>query len=786
MKKIIKRTILITLLLALALAVAYFVPSIIKVLNLQKEAIAIVKSSSKSTFMETKTTIVYDAYDEELCQIKNIKDMYYVDFSEIPETLADAFIVMEDHDFYSHKGIDYKAIIRATFVNKQRGEIVQGASTITQQLARNIFLSQEVTWDRKIEEMFIAGEMEKRYSKDQILEFYLNNIYFGNGYYGVEAAAKGYFSKHVSELTLPEQAFIAAIPNGPTKYNPLTNFENTDTRRKLILRKLYDEDYISSMTFYTSYHEEVVLALADNSEVSDSVATYVRHCATESLMEAVGFTFRYNFDSEDDYNSYMDMYDSYYNRYQQMLVGGGYTIYTSIDRDIQDKLQNALDEGLSGYTEVSDEGIYKMQGSATCIDNETGNVVAIVGSRSQDGPSLGLNRAYQSYRQSGSAIKPLSVYLPYFMKGHFPEETMTDEYIPGGPLNADRSYAGEMTLADAIKYSKNTIAWKVYQEVTPQVGISYLMKMGFKKVWYDKDYNAAALGGFTYGVTSEEMAGAFATIANDGVYRKATCIRKIYGPEGKLIRDESERGGRVYSSMICREMTEVLQTVVNGGGTGGAAAVDGWEIAGKTGSTNSDKDLWFCGYSPYYTTAVWMGYDYPEQIHGGNATTIIFREFMTQIHEGLVHKSFPQAKHNNSGNSGNSGNTNNEPATINPEDNTEYQEPETFGNGQEQDGQNINNAGVTDGDVLQGTTGTGTAGTTGSANSGTTGATGSGTTGTAGTAGNQGTSGTTASSNNRNDNATMVYPGTDVDTDVSGYQDKDAPVRGDADAGTIQ
>lgn len=235
--------------------------------------------------------------------------------------------------------------------------------------------------------------------------------------------------------------------------------------------------------------------------------------------------------------------------------------------------------------------------------------------------------------------------------------------------------------------------------------------------------------------------------------------------------------------MTCREMTEVLQTVVNGGGTGGAAAVDGWEIAGKTGSTNSDKDLWFCGYSPYYTTAVWMGYDYPEQIHGGNATTIIFREFMTQIHEGLVHKSFPQAKHNNSGNSGN---TNNEPATINPEDNTEYQEPETFGNGQEQDGQNINNAGVTDGDVLQGTTGTGTAGTTGSANSGTTGATGNGITGTAGNAGNQGNSGTTASSNNRNDNATMVYPGTDVDTDVSGYQDKDAPVRGDADAGTIQ
>ena len=287
------------------------------------------------------------------------------------------------------------------------------------------------------------------------------------------------------------------------------------------------------------------------------------------------------------------------------------------------------------------------------------------------------------------------------------------------------------------------------------------------------------------------MAGAFATIANDGVYRKATCVRKIYGPEGKLIRDESERGGRVYSSMTCREMTEVLQTVVNGGGTGGAAAVDGWEIAGKTGSTNSDKDLWFCGYSPYYTTAVWMGYDYPEQIRGGNATTIIFREFMTQIHEGLVHKSFPivqrnnQSSNKNSGNSGNPGNADNEPATMNPEENTENQEPETFGEGQ--NGQNVNNAGITDGDALQGTTGTGTDGTTGSGNSGTTGAAGNGgTTGTSGNSGSQGTSGTTGSSGNRNDNATMVYPGIDVDTDVSGYQDKNAPVRGDADAGTIQ
>ena len=644
MKKIIKRIFLITLLLVLVLAIAYVVPKLVQVRNMQSEAKTLVSKSTDATFMETKTTIVYDSNGDELCQIKNSKDMYYVDMSQIPETLADAFIVMEDQDFYTHSGIDYKAIIRAMLVNQSRGEIVQGASTITQQLARNIFLSQEVTWERKIEEMFIAGEMEKKYKKEKILEFYLNNIYFGNGYYGVEAAAKGYFNKHASELTISEQAFIAAIPNGPTRYNPLTNFDNTMSRRNVILRKLYDGDYISSMTYYTAYNESVNLSPSESTETSDSVVTYVRHCAAESLMEAAGFTFRYNFESDEDYESYQEMYDNYYTRYQQALVSGGYTIYTSINPDIQSKLQTILDEELSSYTELSDDGVYKMQGSATCIDNASGNVVAIVGSRSQEGGGLNLNRAYQSYRQSGSAIKPLSVYLPYFMLGHTPDEMMSDSYIADGPQNADRSYAGDMTLRDAVKYSKNTIAWKVYQEVTPRVGISYLMKMGFKKVWYDRDYAAAALGGFTYGVTSEEMAGAYAAIANDGMYRKATCIQSVYGPKGELIRDESQRGSRIYSSNCSRIMTNVLQSVMEPGGTGTSAAVDGWQIAGKSGSTNSDKDIWFCGYSPYYTTAVWMGYDYPQEIHGVNATQPIFKKFMSAIHENLVVKSFAEPK----------------------------------------------------------------------------------------------------------------------------------------------
>ncbi len=362
MAKKVKWAILFIVLALLAAGGIYLAPKAAAVWRMRRIAKAFVDSSTQSTFKETKTTLVYDKNGEELCQIKSSKELYYVTFDQIPKTLANAFVVMEDRDFYNHSGIDYKAIVRAALANQKSSEIVQGASTITQQLARNIFLTQEVTWERKIEEMFIAWDLEKKYSKEEILEFYLNNIYFGNGYYGVEAAARGYFSKSVSELTLSEQAFIAAIPNNPSKYNPLTNFENTLKRRDLILEQMYDTDYITSMDFYTAKSEEVVLNQPQQEKEDNSVVTYVRHCATESLMKSAGFSFRDNFDTQEEQDEYESLYDTYYTRCQQMLLSGGYTIYTSFDMELQEKLQRAVDENLSQYTELSDEGVYKMQG----------------------------------------------------------------------------------------------------------------------------------------------------------------------------------------------------------------------------------------------------------------------------------------------------------------------------------------------------------------------------------------------------------------------------------------
>lgn len=288
-RRLIRRLILLTLLLAFVTTLAIFSPKIVKIIKLAQEAKELVNKSSLDTFMASGTTVIYDTDGNELCTMRESKDMYYVDIGQIPDTLQKSFVVMEDKDFYKHKGIDFKAIIRAVIANTENDEIVQGASTITQQLAKNIFLSQEVTWQRKVKEIFVAWDLEKKYTKDQILEFYLNNIYFSNGYYGVGAAARGYFDKEVSELTVAEQVFIAAIPNNPTRYNPLTNYDNTVGRRDLILGKLYENDMINSMNYYTALDTQVVLAQQPEVSKNNSVETYARHCATESMMQANGF-----------------------------------------------------------------------------------------------------------------------------------------------------------------------------------------------------------------------------------------------------------------------------------------------------------------------------------------------------------------------------------------------------------------------------------------------------------------------------------------------------------------
>lgn len=636
------------LVLVLGAAAYYFYGGYGKqVEELRQEAVRLVRQSDVNTFKANQTSIVYASDGSVISTLKGEKDSYYVSIEEMPVDVVTAIVSIEDKKFFRHHGIDYRALLRAVKAMVQNGEVKQGGSTITMQLARNIFLSQEKTWQRKVEEMYIATELENKYSKNQILEFYLNNIYFGNGYYGIQSAARGYFDRDVESLSLSQIAFLCAIPNNPTLYDPVTNKDNTVSRRDRILKNMLDDGKISQMDYAQAVAEQITLNRPQALAKNDYVETYTYYCATRALMEQQGFVFHEDFKTDEEQQAYEDTYSALYSECQKKLYTGGYRIYTSIDLSLQDELQQSVNDTLSGYTGVNDEGVYELQASAVCIDNDNGYVRAIVGGRSQEFPGYTLNRAYQSFRQPGSAIKPLTVYTPSFEQNYTPDSIVTDEPIEDGPRNANGTYLGEITVRTAVEKSVNTIAWKLYDQLTPDKGLSYLKAMNFSRI-SPSDYRlATALGGFTNGVSALEMASGFAAIENDGYYRTPTCIVKIEDGNGTVLYDSGQKPVLIYKKNAARMMTDVLKGVITNG-TGKGLDLGDMPCAGKTGTTNDQKDGWFVGYTRYYTTSVWVGYDMPKKLQGLMGNTYpgkIWQSFMSKAHEGLEPLEFlPYAK----------------------------------------------------------------------------------------------------------------------------------------------
>lgn len=626
------------LVLVLGAAAYYFYGGYGKqVEELRQEAVRLVRQSDVNTFKANQTSIVYASDGSVISTLKGEKDSYYVSIEEMPVDAVTAIVSIEDKKFFRHHGIDYRALLRAVKAMVQNGEVKQGGSTITMQLARNIFLSQEKTWQRKVEEMYIATELENKYSKNQILEFYLNNIYFGNGYYGIQSAARGYFDRDVESLSLSQIAFLCAIPNNPTLYDPVTNKDNTVSRRDRILKNMLDDGKISQMDYAQAVAEQITLNRPQALAKNDYVETYTYYCATRALMEQQGFVFHEDFKTDEEQQAYEDTYSALYSECQKKLYTGGYRIYTSIDLSLQDGLQQSVNDTLSGYTGVNDEGVYELQASAVCIDNDNGYVRAIVGGRSQEFPGYTLNRAYQSFRQPGSAIKPLTVYTPSFEQNYTPDTIVVDEPIEDGPRNANGTYLGEITVRTAVEKSVNTIAWKLYDQLTPDKGLSYLKAMNFSRI-SPSDYRlATALGGFTNGVSALEMASGFATIENDGYYRTPTCIVKIEDGNGTVLYNSGQNPVLIYKKNAARMMTDVLKGVITNG-TGKGLDLGDMPCAGKTGTTNDQKDGWFVGYTRYYTTSVWVGYDMPKKLEGLMGNTYpgkIWQSFMSKAHEGL-------------------------------------------------------------------------------------------------------------------------------------------------------
>lgn len=611
------------------------------ILSLKAKAERIAEQSREEDFKSALTTIVYDANGEKISTLRSEKASYYLKYEELPRWAVDVMLVTEDKKFYAHEGVDFLANVRAFYyLVKNKGEITQGGSTITQQLARNIYLTNEVSYERKLVEVFLAWELEDIYSKNEILEFYLNNIYFGNGYYGIQAAAYGYFGRSVKDLSLSETIFICAIPNNPSLYDPLVRMEKTLERRDRMLLQMKNDGKITRAEYEAAVAEEIVLGKSSVSR-HNYVETYVYYCAVRALMEQDGFAFRTKFSGDVDRAAYEERYEEAYSYWQQKLYTGGYRIYTSIDLEKQALLQEAVNEGTAGFTEVNEEGIYELQASAVCIDNETGYVTAIVGGREQEHAGYTLNRAYQSFRQPGSSIKPLIIYTPWFERGLTPDTMVLDAKFDGGPKNSG-SYLGEITVRTAVEQSKNTVAWKLFSELTAETGLSYLTNMKFRRI-VETDYvPAASLGGLTYGASALEMAGAYAALENDGVFRTPTCIVQITDIDGKEVVGNTIQKTRIYEQNAARTMTDVLKGVMTVG-TAKKKNLETAIAAGKTGTADDRKDGWFIGYTAYYTTAVWVGCDMPKKIEdlsGSSYPLTIWKNYMDTIHGGVPVKDF--------------------------------------------------------------------------------------------------------------------------------------------------
>lgn len=610
---------------------------------MQDEAKALVQASTTETFRTSETSIAYNSKGKQIAVLKGDKDAYYLDIQSIPDYAKTAMIVTEDKKFYSHNGIDFKGIVRAFWaLIKNNGEKTQGASTITQQLARGVFLNTDKTYERKIREIFIAMELEEKYNKDQILEFYLNTINFANGYYGLEAASKGYFSKSCQELSLGQIAFLCAIPNNPTLYDPEKNFDNTVKRKNRILDQMLSDGKINQVEYDEAYNEEIKLKIQQVKK-RDYIQTFITYSATRALMKVNGFQFKNEFDTKEEEEIYDSEYNDEYATAQKMLLNNGYRIYTSIDLKKQKELQSAVNSNLSSFKEKGTNGMYEMQGSAVCIDNKTGRVVAVVGGRSQKTEGFSLNRAYQSFRQPGSSIKPLVVYTPTLERGSTASTTVHDYKFKDGPSNSSGRYYGYVSLRFAVEQSLNTVAWQLFQKLTPEVGLKYLLEMNFNRIVASDYYLPSSLGGLTYGVSALEMASAYAALENNGKYREPTCIVKILDSEGNIIVDDEVKEKKIYKTDAANSMVDIMKGVMVRGTAHGHSLSNGMVSAGKTGTTNDKKDGWFCGFTPYYTTAVWVGYDSPKTVndlYGSTYPLRIWEAYMNAVHAKLEPKDF--------------------------------------------------------------------------------------------------------------------------------------------------
>ncbi len=527
-----------------------------------------------------------------------------VSLDQVPENLQHAFLAAEDIRFYDHHGIDPRGIMRAIFANITHNGIAQGGSTITQQLARNAFLTQNRTLERKFQEAILALQIEREYTKPEILQMYMNQIYFGEGAYGIQTAANIYFGKTVSDLDLAQCALLAGLPQSPNYYSPFSNLEAAKIRQATVLNQMAKYGFISQ----------------EDADAAKAADLGLR--SQESLKQIRGSRASYFISYIEQIIS--DKYDA------EALYKEGLKIYTTLDLDMQEAAERSLEANLPDfYTDAN--GLRQPQGAIVAIDPHNGHILAMVGGRGTDH----FNRATQAVRQPGSAFKPF-VYISAVEKGMTPGTIVDDSPITiagWSPQNYSRTFSGKMTLRQALMNSVNVPAVKIAQEVGMHNILANAENMGISTLVFkggNNDENlAAALGGLTQGVTPLDMASAYGVLANSGVHMEPLAIIRIVDRNGNVLEENTAKGTQVISQKTAYIVTNMLESAVLHG-TGGNAYI-GRPMAGKTGTTDDTKDAWFVGYTPDVAAAVWMGDDFDgtlQGLTGGTVPAAIWRDFM--------------------------------------------------------------------------------------------------------------------------------------------------------------
>lgn len=607
-----------------------------------REGYEIAETIHPSHFEEIQPTIMLDGNGNTLREFKerNYKHLNLQDDDELYQKVSDVVTTIEDERFYKHEGFDYLGVGVAV-IDYVRGGSLRGASTLTQQLVKNTYLSQEQTVERKLTEAVIAQKLEDVFTKREILEFYVNDAYYSHGNYGMETAAHYYFSKPTKELTHAQVATLIAIPNNPTIYDPINNPDNTIYRRNLVLELMARKELLPRDLVEEEKEKDLGLEITkftlDNS-LDDWAQSFAMESTVEELMRYEGFQFEYWFDTNEERSAYKQRYNDAYQRHYQNVLRGGYIIETSIDHDKQQRLQQVVDQNMQPFTAIDADGYYSKQAPSVVIDNRTNEVVAIVGGRSQENMGS-FNRAYQSARQPGSATKPFLSFAPAIEKGLATETIRKDAPIKNGPGNWYSGYRGDMTLRYALTQSVNTVAYNLYQEVGMKFARNKLVEMEFKHLAPEDIYPTMSIGGWTYGTNPLEVASAVNTLANDGMYHRPTNVRKITSRRtDEVIYDRAEHEPkRVYESGVGYVTLNMMQSVISDGFNKSYSIGYPYE-AGKSGSTNEYKELWFAGGTPYYSMTLYIGDNQPTAQNNRIVSSVlqnIYTDYMRPLHHGL-------------------------------------------------------------------------------------------------------------------------------------------------------